>query len=157
MAEVELTKAAYEAALAEAKQSGLDAGLTQGRTEGATAERTRIQAVESAALPGHEKLIADLKFDGKTSGAEAALKVLEAEKALRGEELAKLRASAPNPVPPSAGSQEADREGAQAQAKPPEIDPAAMGEQARSIVAKAKSEGKSLSYAAAVAQITAQK
>jgi signal peptide peptidase SppA len=157
MAEVELTKAAYDAALATAKQSGVDAGLIQGRAEGATTERERIQSIEKVALPGHEALIAGLKFDGKTTAPEAAVKVLAAEHELRGKELEKMRAGAPKPVPASAGSAEADRENANAAAAPIEIDANAVAEQARTLVAKAKAEGKHLSYAAAVAQLTAKK
>lgn len=59
---------------------GFQAGLAEGQTAGMTAERTRIQAVEAQTLPGHEKLIAQLKFDGKTTGPEAAVQVLAAEK-----------------------------------------------------------------------------
>lgn len=156
MAEVELTKAAYDAALAQAKQSGIDAGITQGRTEGATAERERIQAIEKSLLPGHEKLISELKFDGKTTGAEAAVQVLQAENKLRGEELTKMRAAAPAPVQASQGSEAADKEAANAKVEPAAIDSAAIAEQARTLVAKAKLEGKTLSYAQAVAQLTAK-
>ncbi len=59
------------------------AALEEGRKLGAEAERERIQAVEAQALPGHEELIATLKYDGKTTGPEAALQILNAEKALR--------------------------------------------------------------------------
>lgn len=48
--------------------------------EGAAAERARIQAVEQVALPGHERLIATLKFDGKTTAAQAAQLMAEAER-----------------------------------------------------------------------------
>lgn len=49
--------------------------------EGADAERARIQAVEAQTLPGFEKLIADMKFDGTTTGDQAAAKVVAASKA----------------------------------------------------------------------------
>jgi len=62
--------------------------------EGATAERERIQAVHAAAMPGHDDLIAKLAFDGKTTGGEAALQVIAAEKAKKGDKLAALRADA---------------------------------------------------------------
>lgn len=159
MAEVEMTKAAYEAALEQAKQEGLKTGETKGRTEGANAERERIQAVEKASLPGHEKLIASLKFDGKTTGAEAALQVVAAENALRGEELAKMRANAPTPVPESAGSAKADADGTitpEGKAAKEEMDPAALAVKAQDLVAAAKKDGKYLSYAQAVAQLTAK-
>jgi capsid assembly protease len=51
------------------------------RAEGAEAERARIQAVREQSMPGHEKLIEQLAFDGKTTGPEAAVQVLAAERA----------------------------------------------------------------------------
>lgn len=48
--------------------------------EGAKQERDRIQAVRAQVLPGHEALIEKLAFDGKTTGPEAAMAVLAAEK-----------------------------------------------------------------------------
>ena len=47
---------------------------------GATQERARIQAVRAQVLPGHEALIEKLAFDGSTTGAEAAVAVLAAER-----------------------------------------------------------------------------
>jgi signal peptide peptidase SppA len=41
----------------------------------AAAERERITGVRATALPGHEKLVETLAFDGKTTPAEAALAV----------------------------------------------------------------------------------
>jgi capsid assembly protease len=83
----------------EAYERGLAAGITQGRTEGApigaAAERERIQAVEAQALPGHDQLVAALKYDGVTTGPEAAVKILAAEKSIRETKLAALEASAP--------------------------------------------------------------
>lgn len=51
------------------------------RAAGATAERERIQGVRAQAMPGHEALIESLAFDGKTTGPEAAVQILAAEKA----------------------------------------------------------------------------
>lgn len=51
------------------------------RAEGALAERTRIQQIEAQLMPGHEVLINTLKYDGKTTGPEAAVQVLAAERA----------------------------------------------------------------------------
>ncbi|MBL4835745.1 MAG: S49 family peptidase [Pseudomonas sp.] len=68
------------------------------RTAGATAERERIQGIEAVALPGHEELIAKLKFDGVTSAAEAAAQVIGAEKKVRGDALANIRSEAPKAV-----------------------------------------------------------
>lgn len=49
--------------------------------QGASAERERIQSVFAASMVGHEDLIQALAFDGKTTGGEAALKVISAAKA----------------------------------------------------------------------------
>lgn len=65
---------------------------------GATVERTRIQAVESALIPGHEALIAALKFDGRTSGGDAALAVNQAERSIRTAQGAAANSDAPLPV-----------------------------------------------------------
>ena len=70
----------------------------EGFAAGAEAERERIQSVEAQAIAGHDALIATLKFDGKTTGPEAAVAVLAAEKTLRGTALAQLRAEAPAPA-----------------------------------------------------------
>jgi signal peptide peptidase SppA len=160
MAEVELTKVAYDAAIEDATQAGIQAGIAQGRTEGATAECARIQAVEKAALPGHEQLIASLKFDGKTTGAEAALQVVAAEKKALAADLKNMRDEAAKPVPESTGTQSADaavaKPGAPG-AKVQQIDAHATAEAARSLVADAKKEGRTLTYAAAVQQIIAAK
>lgn len=47
---------------------------------GAAAERERVTAVRAQTLPGHEKLIEALVADGKTTGPEAAMAVLAAER-----------------------------------------------------------------------------
>lgn len=78
------------------------AAVTEAKAEGAKAERERIQAVENVSLPGHEALIADLKFDGKTTGPEAAQRVLGAEKTARDRRLANLKSDAPAPAPAAA-------------------------------------------------------
>lgn len=92
---------------------GFAAGQTAGRTEGATAERERIQSVEAQAMPGHEALVATLKFDGKTTGPEAAMQVLAAERAKKPAQLAALRSDAPSPAPatPSASGDQSSAEG----------------------------------------------
>lgn len=75
--------------------------VAQARVDGAVDERTRIQAVheQGQQLPGHEELIATLMFDGKTSGPEAAVQMLAAEKQARGTALTNHRKDAPKPAP----------------------------------------------------------
>ena len=81
-------KAAYPELFAliekEAFEKGVLEGVEKGKLSGAESERERIKGVEEQLLPGHESLILTLKYDGKTTGAEAAVKVLKAEKELMG-------------------------------------------------------------------------
>lgn len=58
------------------------------RAEGATVERSRIQSVEAQALPGYDAQIAAMKFDGVTTGEQAAVAILALEKQARGAQLA---------------------------------------------------------------------
>jgi signal peptide peptidase SppA len=67
--------------------------------EGAAQERARIQAVEDQLVPGHEALITALKFDGKSTGGDAAMAVLAAEKQARSSAAAANAADAPKPLP----------------------------------------------------------
>jgi len=73
--------------------------LAQILAEGAASERARIQAVEAQAIPGHEALITALKFDGKSTGGDAAMAVLAAEKQTRTAAQAANAADAPQPLP----------------------------------------------------------
>jgi capsid assembly protease len=79
--------AAYPELLAEVTEegrvAGFAAGKTEGKVEGAGYERDRIKAVRAVLLPGHEGLIETLMFDGKTTGPDAAARIIEAEKGKR--------------------------------------------------------------------------
>lgn len=72
--------------------------VAEGVAIGATAERERIHAVEAQLLPGHEALITSLKADGKTTGAEAAVQVLAAERSVCAGRATRLVSEAPAPV-----------------------------------------------------------
>lgn len=67
--------------------------------EGASTERARIQSIEAQAIPGHDALIASLKFDGKSTAGDAAMAVLAAERQTRSAAAAALAADAPQPLP----------------------------------------------------------
>ena len=67
--------------------------------EGAAQERARIQSIEAQAIPGHDALIAALKYDGKSTAGDAAMAVLAAEKQTRRTQAAALAADAPQPLP----------------------------------------------------------
>jgi len=68
------------------------------RNEGAVSERARIKAVEDQLMVGHEELIGELKYDGSTTGPEAAVAVLQAEKSKVKNMGEKMRSEAPNPA-----------------------------------------------------------
>jgi len=61
---------------------------------GAAAERARIQSIEQVALPGHERLIAKLKYDGTTTAVQAAQLMAEAER----QQLARMRGLTSSPA-----------------------------------------------------------
>lgn len=73
----------------------------------ATAERERIQSVEAqgAALPGFAELVNKLKFDGVTTGPEAAVQLLAANGEKMKSARATLSAEAPTPLAPVAEQQ----------------------------------------------------
>lgn len=76
-----MTDPRTERALAAA--TALDSICREWFRAGADAERARIQAVEQQLLPGHEELIARLMYDGETTGGQAAIEVLAAERKRR--------------------------------------------------------------------------
>ncbi len=84
-------------------------GAATAQAAAATAERERIQSVFAQSIPGHEALINSLAFDGKTSGAEAAVAVLGAEKALRSKALGDRQADAPAAVAHAAAPSDAPK------------------------------------------------
>jgi len=98
-----------EALRAEGHAKGLEEGKA-GLADAATAERERIQAVEAQALPGHEDLIAAMKFDGKTTGAQAAVAVLNAEKKLRAQNGSAMAADSTAAAAPFAPAPESGHE-----------------------------------------------
>ena len=90
---------AVSAAQAASHQEGFSAGKVEGLTLGAEQERKRIQDVQAQVLPGHQALVQSLMFDGMTTGPEAAVKVLAAERAGKQTKLEQFFADAPQPVP----------------------------------------------------------
>lgn len=70
--------------------------------EAAEKERNRIQSVMDQSLPGYEAEIKEMAFDGHTTAEVAAVKILQKEKAARGNALADLEAEASEVVVPAA-------------------------------------------------------
>lgn len=77
-----------------ATDDSVTAAKADARAEGAKSERERIVAVLDQSMAGHEKLVKELAFDGKTTGPEAAVKVLQAERSKGVQRLADLNADA---------------------------------------------------------------
>jgi signal peptide peptidase SppA len=125
-------------------------GKAEGNTEGATAERARIQDVEAQTLPNHEALIASMKFDGKTTGPEAAVAVLKAErerKAKVGTDVSDLTADAPNKVP-NAAAPDADAK--------TEPEAQVIADKAKAYQVEQKKAGKDVGVSDAVAHVRAE-
>lgn len=90
----------------EAADDAFTKGEAAGRAAGAADELARIKAVSDQAMAGHEDLAATLMFDGKTTGPEAAVQILAAEKKAKQTALDNLSAGGIDPVtqstPPAA-------------------------------------------------------
>jgi hypothetical protein len=118
-------KSAAEAAARAHIEAAVAAAKADGKADGAVAERERILGIEANALPGHEKLVAELKADGKTSPAEAAVRILQAQKAAGAQQLRALKdvetvtGGGKVPAAPAAG-------GAPAEKKPEATTPEAL-------------------------------
>ena len=74
---------------------------------GAQAERDRISGVREQVIPGHEALIEQLAFDGKTTPAEAAMAVNAAQRSALAAAAAAHASDAPNAAPAAAAPAEA--------------------------------------------------
>lgn len=120
--DIQKLKAEHPATYNAVRQEGVDAGKAEGaaaiaaaKEEGAKAERERIQGVYSLMKPGREKLLGELAFDGKTTKAEAAEKILAADDAKREAALKGLKEDAEQalakPGDPGIGGNEDKGEG----------------------------------------------
>lgn len=76
------------------KDEGIAEGRAAGLVEGQKAETQRIVDLDALIEPGNEKLIAAFKADGKTSGQEAAFKLVVAANEARKAKLKDLQADA---------------------------------------------------------------
>lgn len=81
--------------------AGVAANLAAANAAGAASERTRISDVRAQTLPGHEALVEKLAFDGKTTGPEAAMAVMAAERGRIAAAAAAHAADAPAAAAPS--------------------------------------------------------
>ncbi|KKK75036.1 hypothetical protein LCGC14_2877770, partial [marine sediment metagenome] len=95
-------------AVAESFEKGREQGKDEGEIIGAKSELERIMAVEAQLVPGHEKLIAKLKADGVTTGPEAAVEVIKADKELRAKGLKNFKAEGAKSVGNDLGEEPPD-------------------------------------------------
>ena len=126
-------------------------GFAAGKAAGAEEERARIKAVEEQVLPGHEALIAGLKFDGKTTGEMAAVAVLNAERAKLGDRRSALKQDV-NDVASVPAATAPEDEGKKKEAE--EASPAVIAAAAKEYQTKAAAEGRKVSAAEAVDYVT---
>lgn len=68
------------------------------RDEGRTQELARVADIRSRSMPGYEALVEEMAADGKTTGPEAADRLLSAIKADNGDPVRKRRADAIAPI-----------------------------------------------------------
>lgn len=107
----------YQAAVSDGT-AGMEAAVAAAKEEGIKAEQARILGIDALNLPGHEKMIAEFKADGKTQPGEAAVKILAAEKVKGKNHLEALNADAAAAGDvPAAPAPAPGTEGAGAQAK----------------------------------------
>jgi ClpP class serine protease len=126
--------------------------------QGADAERGRIQAVRDQSLAGHEQLIEALMWDGKTTGEQAAVAVLKAERQLGTERLANLQADRPAPLPADAtATGESQPPAATDKTAAPLDEAREMAAEIDRRVAEARAQGRTLNPLAALAAMKKEK
>lgn len=128
----------YQSVFDEGKKAGLEEGL---RT-GAAGEIERVRSVKAVSMPGHEALIESLMFDGKTTGPEAAVKVIEAENSKRVAKAGDIKKDGEDIQVPVAEAPLVESE----KKKP-------AGEQLSELAKKKMEQDKSLSYSAALTAV----
>lgn len=114
------------------------------RKEGAAAETARVSAVFDQAMPGHEALVKTLALDGTTSGEQAAVKVLAAERSAGSDYLDSAGKTPANKVKEVAGGQGGKTT----------VNSKSVAIEAQALVDEAAANGRRLSMSAAVRQVT---
>jgi signal peptide peptidase SppA len=130
-------------------QALYDEGFKAGEAKGAENERTRIKDVEAQALPGHDKLIAELKFDGKSTGGDAAVAILAAEKKKRGDKLAALEEDASAATTTAAAAPVVEKKDDQKAG----VDAFDVSQKAQAYIAEQAAKGITVDAATAVAHV----
>ena len=140
-----LTVSALQSDHPEIYQAVFDAGVASvdvsaAKKEGAEDERERIKAVQEQSVPGHEALIAELAFDGKSTAGEAAIAGLKAEKEAKTSHLTTAQ-SRPEPLPDASVDEHSTGNSKE------------LAQQAKAMVAEHKAKGITLSLTQAMNKI----
>jgi signal peptide peptidase SppA len=159
------TEAEYNAAMTAEFERGKASATTSAteiekiKTDAAEAERKRIQSIESTPLASaHPKVIETMKFDGKSTSADAAMAILSAEEKVRGEKAKEIAEDAGTGV--AASGADAGKEAEQARerekekaSKEEDEDPVKAAAKLNDYVAAEKAKGRTVSLAQASAEL----
>lgn len=126
-------------------------GSEEGIKTGAENERQRVKGVMSQSMAGHESLIHEMAFDGKSTGGDAAMAVLSAEKSKLKAVNDDLSDQAPDPVKTTL-SEMGEEDDDKVVTKSSKV----MAAEAQVLVANAKKEGRTLSVPDAMKQVIEQ-
>ncbi len=138
---------AFEAIAAQGREeatAGHAEAIEAARKEGAASETARVKGVFAQSMPGHDALIQTLALDGETSGEQAAVKVLAAEREATSGHLEAAKKTPANDVEEVAASGDTKTR----------VDSKSVATEANSLVKEAAAKGEKLSFAAAVRQLT---
>lgn len=138
-----------EAKLAEQTRTHT-AAIDTMRAEAATAETTRVKGILALGkkMPGHDALVEEMAYDGKTTVDQASTRLIDANASKLAGKKTDLTADAPKPV---AAATAPATEAAEVT-----IDPQALAQKAREYQAEQSKLGRQISAAEAVAHITAK-
>lgn len=130
-----------------------EAFRAEGRAQGAQAERERILAIEAAAMPGYESIVAEAKADGKSTAGDVALRINAAMKAESAQRLEAIRNDAPAPVQSAAAPTAEPKADKPAE---PMADASALAAKATAYQAECAAKGERISMAAAMQHVVGQ-
>jgi signal peptide peptidase SppA len=148
-----MTQEQIDAAVKAAQEAARAEGKKEATTEAVTAERARIKGIEEAALPGHEELVQTMKYDG-TSVADAAVKILAAEKQKSADKLAAMKKNAPKAADHATAPKDENPD--DKKPKQTVAEAQAIGKKAQAYIAEQAAKGIKVSASEAVKHVQAQ-
>ncbi len=77
------------------EKQGYDKGFLAGKVQGQQDEVARIQGVKAQSIPGHEATVEKMMFDGKSTGADVAIAIIQEQKVAQEMGLEAFRKNAP--------------------------------------------------------------